>query len=136
MAHFFANFHTFIASQVFGLSFIIMSIILVARAPYYRNLIRNMKPSGGTLLLNASYMLLFSLFLISVHNLWVWEPKLIVTVFAWFLLIKAILWLAFPEAMLVYTRKIYGGAGYYIAIAIAVILGIILMSKGFHFFYE
>lgn len=125
-------FHSYILGQIFGLYLIIMAIIMLARARYYRDMIRNLKPVSGSVVFGATYGLLLGLFLITVHNHWVWEPDVIVTFLAWLILIKSILWLAYPEAMLRFAKKAYTGKSYYVIIGIAAILGILLMARGYY----
>lgn len=127
---FFDDFHSFVLAHVFGLYLIIMAIIMLARVGYYREMIRNLQPASGSVVFGAMYGLLLGLLLVTIHNHWEWRPSVIVTFLAWLILIKSILWLAFPETMLRFAKKTYAGKGYYVAIAIAAILGMLLISKG------
>ena len=130
----FGYLHTIIFSQLFGLFLVIMAVIMLSRVTYYRAMITRLTPPSGTVVFSAIYGLMLGLFLVIVHNLWPWQHPdvILVTVLSWLILIKSILWLALPEYMIRTTQKIYSGAGYYVMVAIAAVLGIFLMIQGFH----
>ena len=127
-------FHSYVLSQVFGLYLLLMAVVLLSRATYYRILVQGMPAQSPGLLTSASYGLMLGLLLVVIHNNWVWEPRVFVTLIAWFILIKSLLWLAFPEKMLVYTKKAVASPFYYVIIAVMFIMGIIMLTKGFYLF--
>jgi len=129
---FFEDFHSFIIGQILGMYLVITSIIMLARTRYYKEMINNIRPNSGSVVFASSFGLLLGLFLITIHNHWVWEPDIIVTVIAWFIVIKSVLWLAFPEAMLKFVKNTYRGAGYFVVIIIAFILGLLLLTRGYY----
>ncbi len=130
------DFHTIIFAQMFGLYLFIMAIIMLSKAQYYRTMISNVQAAGGNIVIAGAIGLMLGLFLVTVHNNWVWDSDVIITLFGWLILIKSILWLGFPECMLRCTKKVYDGPAYYIILVIVAILGIILMMKGFHAFVD
>ena len=115
-----------------GLYMIILSIILLCRVRLFRRLIAQMQVESSGLMMGANFGLILGIFLIVVHNIWVWEPRLMVTLVAWFIFIKSILWLSLPDCMLRWSKKIYAGPGYYIVTFIIAIVGIFLLTKGFY----
>jgi len=125
-------FHSFLLAQLFGLYMVIMAIILLCRVRFYRSLVAGMSAQSGGLIISASFGLMLGLFLVLIHNFWVMEPRVVITVVAWFILIKSILWLSLPEQMLVMSQKLYSGVGYYIVVLFLAIVGIFLMTKGFY----
>jgi hypothetical protein len=124
-------FHTILIEQVFGLYLLIMAIIFLSRAKYYRELARNINVSGSVFLA-SSIELMLGLFLVIIHNFWVWEPRLVVTVICWVVLVRAIIWLAFPEAMVERTKKLAAGPWYYVVSVAMAALGVYLMTTGFY----
>lgn len=127
-----ALFHSYLLAQVFGLYFIITAIILLSRVRFYRDIIYNLHAKDSAIMFGSSFALLLGLLLVIVHNFWVWEPRVVVTLIAWFILIKSVLWLSLPEGMLRWSKKMYGGAGYYVMVAVLLIVGIFLLTKGFY----
>jgi uncharacterized membrane protein len=126
--------HSYIIEQVLGLYMLIMAIIMIARADYYRKLVYDMTADKNTLFVSAMFTLIFGLILIVVHNNWIMRFDLLVTIIAWLIVIKAILWLALPEYMMGVSKKLYKDNMYYVMAVVAGIIGIILLIHGYHAF--
>lgn len=126
--------HTIVLAQIIGLYLLIIAIIMIARAGYYRELLTHLKVGSSSVTVGATLGLILGISLVIVHNIWIWESDVLITLIAWFLLIKSILWLSFPECMMNCTQKMYSGWGYYLVAAIAGIIGITLVAHGFHLF--
>jgi hypothetical protein len=130
-----ANFYSFVIAQVFGMYLVVMAIILASRGTYYRSVLADLDARRLPILSNASVWLLIGLFILLIHNFWIWQPHvLLVTILGWLIVIKSVMWLAAPESMAKMTRRCYSGAGYYIKVAIMAIYGVALLSKGFYFY--
>lgn len=129
-----AFFHTVIIEQIFGLYLLIMAIIFLSRVKFYREVVHNMKASSGSVFFSSSFGLMLGLFLVVIHNFWVWEPRVIVTILCWLVLVRAVIWLALPEKMVESTKKIAAGSGYYVVAIIMAIIGIYLMTRGFYLY--
>ena len=128
-------FHTFVLSQVFGLFFILSAVILLCRAPFYRNLISKLDIQNGAVIYPSFFGLLLGIFLVVIHNIWIMNPIGLVTVICWLILIKSILWLAFPEKMHACSTKMVASAGFYVWIIISLIIGLYLLSLRYYFVY-
>lgn len=127
-----ALFHSLIFSQILGLYLIIMAIIMMIRVDFYRHFIMNLKSGSGVIILAASFSLIAGLMLVVVHNIWVLEPQVIITLMGWLLVILAILWLSMPERMTHLSQIVYGGKGYYVIALFTAFIGILLLTKGFY----
>ena len=125
--------YSFIIAQVFGLFMVIMAVVMIGKAEYYRSLIANLASNGVVIHTCASLWLLMGLFLILIHNNWIYHPRILVTILAWLITIKSVLWLAAPELMVKWSKSLYSGAGYYVVMFVMAIFGVALMSKGFYF---
>ena len=128
--------HSFLFSQVFGLYFVIMSIILLSRADYYKALIGKLKKPGSGIVMTASLSLFIGLFLVVTHNIWTFQPRVVVTIICWLFVIKSVLWLVAPERMLRGFQKIWAGNGHYILTVSGIIIGVYMMTRGFYLFME
>lgn len=126
--------HTLFLAQAVGLYLVIIAIIMLARARYYQDLLTHIKVGSSAIVVAATLGLILGIMLVLVHNLWLWESEVLITIFAWCLLIKSILWLSFPEFMVNLTHKVYSGPGYYAVAIIAGLIGIVLMAHGFFLF--
>lgn len=129
-------FHTVVLEQIFGLYLFITAVILLSRVEFYRKVAKNMKPDSGAVCLSSSLGLLLGLFLVIIHNIWTFEPRIVVTILCWIVLIRAILWLSFPERMVALTKKTTAGSGYYVLVFIIAVIGVYLMRKGLYTPFE
>ncbi|WP_133129343.1 hypothetical protein [Legionella yabuuchiae] len=129
-----ALFHTFVLSQVFGLFLVIMAIIMVSRTKYYRDLILRLDPFDPAIAIGASFGLMLGILLVVIHNLWSWEPRVVVTILSWFILIKSVFWLSFPVKMTAWAKKVYLSPWYYVVAVVMVVVGVFLLTKGFYLY--
>ncbi|BCA96469.1 hypothetical protein TUM19329_28300 [Legionella antarctica] len=128
-------FHTFILSQVFGVYLILLAIILASRARHYKKVLKNINPNGFGILVGGSFGLLLGLFLVTIHNFWDGQFATdLLSIFLWFILIKSILILSFPEKVITLSQKLYSGKGYYVMIIIMAVIGVILMANGYYLY--
>ncbi len=128
------NLHSFLFSQVFGLYFVIMSIILISRAEYYKELVGKLKKPGAGVMVGASLSLFIGLFLVVTHNIWALQPRVVVTMICWLFVIKSVLWLSAPERMLKMAKKVWSGKRHYYVCIFMLILGVYMMARGFYIF--
>ncbi len=128
------SYHTLFYAQVMGVFLLIMAIILISRASYYRNILTHVKEGSSITLVAASYGLILGIFLVFTHNIWVLDAEVLVTIVGWIVLIKSLLWLGFPEYMAGITRRMYSGAGYYVIAVITGIIGFLLITHGFYLY--
>lgn len=129
-----AYFHSYIFAQVFGLYLIILALIMAGKTKHYRDLMLRLDPYNPAIALCASLGLLLGIFLVVVHNIWAWEPRVVITILGWFILIKSILWLGFPIKSFNFAKKLYLGPGYYVIAIILFLVGLFLLTKGFYFY--
>ncbi|WP_419418771.1 hypothetical protein ACNVED_09430 [Legionella sp. D16C41] len=125
---------SYIIEQVLGLYLLIMAIVMIARADYYRKIVREVSIDKDLIFVSAMFSLIFGLIMIVVHNIWAWRFELIATIVAWLVVIKAVLWLAIPEHMTALSKKVYKDNMYYVMAVIAGIIGIILLIHAYHAF--
>ena len=127
-------FHTFMIEQVLGLFFLVFALIIIARAPFYREMAHKMDPHSGTVFLSSLINLLLGIFLVVIHSIWVLDLRLVVTLVCWLILIRGVIWLAFPEKMVAIAKKGAASAGFYIVLFILAILGAYLLIRGFYLY--
>ncbi|RUR16118.1 hypothetical protein [Legionella septentrionalis] len=129
-------FHSVVLAQVLGLYFTVIAIILLSRKTYFQALVLEMRPDGAQMIVAAAFGFLLGLFIVVTHNIWVLEPRVLVTIIGWIILIKSLLWLALPERMVSVSKNMYSGPTYYVIAAIVLIVGLILLIKGFYFYVD
>lgn len=127
---------TLLLAKVFGLYLIIMAIVMLSKRNFVQSAIQKLNADDPIVLATSSSGLLLGLFLVALHNHWVYGLEAAITVLAWFILIKSILWLSMPRRMLQLAKSVYFGGSYYVIAAIVGIIGIILMVVGFSVHYN
>lgn len=129
-----AYLHSFILAKALGLYMIVMAIVMITRADYYKNILQHIEREKLATLSGASFGLVLGLLLISVHNLWAWQPYVVMTIVGWVLVIKSVLWMAIPEKMAKAFHEIYSGKLYYVIAILIGCLGIWILGYAvFHF---
>lgn len=126
--------HSYLLAEAFGLYFIIMSIVLLSRENYYRKLMTQTPRYPS--LLSCSLSLFISILLVLVHNLWVAEPRVIVTVVCWAFLLRNVMLIAYPEWVFGAIRKVCAGKMYYFILFVMAALGVILLLRGSVLFFS
>ncbi len=111
-----------------------MSIVILVRRDYYRRFVDNLNPESGAIVVAASFALILGLAIIAIHQIWVWEPRVLVTLIAWIIVIKSVLWLTLPEKMLYWSQRVVRGSAFYIYLAVLAVVGILLMAQGYYLF--
>jgi hypothetical protein len=85
----------------------------------------------GALLL-GTFNLLLGLFLILGHNIWRWGPPVIVTLTAWLMTLKSIVYLLFPRALgRVMPSDVRMQRAFRIAGAVMILMGVLLTYDTF-----
>ena len=126
--------HTFFLAQVLGLYMVIMAIITLQRRDLYRNILRGIDKPNLAMMMGSAMGLIIGLVLVDVHNIWVMEPHVVITIVAWIILIKSVLWLSMPERMLTLCKKISKSSWFYLQMAITGLVGAFLVGNGFFAF--
>lgn len=125
-----AYLHSFLIAKALGLYMIILSIVFILRADYYKNIMENVDNERLAVLSGSSLSLVLGLILISIHNFWAFEAYVIVTILGWLIVIKSVLWLALPIRMAQASHAVFSGKSYYVVSGIIAIIGIWLLSYG------
>lgn len=126
------HFHSVLFAQVIGLYLVVLSIIMLAKTQHYRDAILRLDPYSPSIFLAAAAALMLGCFMIVVHNNWVMEYRVVITIIGWVIFVKSILWLSFPSMMFGLSKKVYLGPMYYVMIFTLFIVGVFLVTKGFY----
>ena len=123
--------HSIVIAQTMGLFFIIMAVIMLTKADYYRTLMSKLNADSGYISLSATFALLWGLLIISIHSIWADRYEILITGVAWLIIVKSVLWLALPDWMLRVSKKMYAGASYYWLSTLVGIAGVLLLSHSY-----
>ncbi len=122
--------HSFMIAKILGLWMVILSITMLAKREYFRVLVRAFDEEKVAHFVFASMLTFLGIALVSFHSYWVLNQLLIVTIACWLILLKGILWLAFPEWLTRASQKIVNSPWYWVGAIITLIYGVVLLSYG------
>ena len=86
-------------SRIIGPVFFILSLIIMFDKKRVDEAIKSLQEITGLQLIVGMVNLLLGLIIISFYNVWAWNWGLLVTVFAWFAVLRGVLILLFPKAV-------------------------------------
>ena len=122
--------HVCLLKEAIGIYLIIAAIVMTTRVNSYKKLLAELSADNFAVVLASYIGLMFGIFLVLSHNVWVLNVEVLLTLIAWFVLIKSLLWISFPECMLCYTKKLYSGCWYYVSALVVAAVGILLLAEG------
>lgn len=119
-------------AQFIGSLLIILSIYTFFKHEHFRAALEEVEESAALQFSWAYWFVFWGLFLIIVHQFWVWDWPVLITIIGWFLFIAGLLRLFFPETLFKRVLQILEGSTSYVTAAIWLIVGLLLAWWGFH----
>ncbi len=119
-------------SKVIGLYLIIISAAMLANMPSFFNHVHSLVTNPSLMFVTGFFTLILGLLMIVSHNIWQWNWRVIITISAWLVLLKALSLILFPEfvdhmtALFVSNQSLAYGAA-----SLDFILGLLLAYLGF-----
>jgi len=119
-------------AKIFGLVYIAVGLGMLINRAYYRKVLTDMATSSALLMYGGAAALVVGLVMVLNHNLWAGGWEIIITIIAWLALLKGVLLLLAPKAMIGLTKMITKNESVFVLWAVlALILGLILGYFGF-----
>jgi hypothetical protein len=119
-------------AKVFGLVYLVLALGMLINRAHYRKVFDDMVANGAMTIYGGAMALAAGVFLVSFHNIWIGGWEVIITLFAWAALIKGVLLLLAPKAMLSLTKMLTKNDSVFVLWgACALILGLVLCYFGF-----
>lgn len=122
-------------AKFLGVYLVLLGILLIFRQKNIIEIVNDTMKSSSLLFMSAILTLLLGILLILLHNLWVADWRVLVTILAWMIFIKGIIRLYFPEFVRSKIKKIKGKKIIFITGWVSLVLGLFLVYHGFVFFY-
>jgi hypothetical protein len=123
-------------ARLMGLYMLIFAAILILRKNEVMVSIKEMLSARGYQLLAGFFSLLAGLAIAIGHPIWEANWRVIITILGYLAILKGVMRIGFPKESLVYEQEMLRNpVGYWIILAILVVLGIILTYFGFSLTY-
>lgn len=129
-------FQSYVFANFLGLYLLILGLVIMTRYEYYTALLRSVKLTPFNMLVTGMLTIFFGLFLIEHHNVWILKPRLLLTLLSWWILLKGLVIILFPEAMIelyyrwINPKRVLGGAIF------CIILGAFMVFDGARLLYH
>lgn len=119
-------------ARIFGLVYVTVGLGILLNRTYYQKLFNDWWQNYAALYLGGFMALVAGLVIVTYHNIWVASWVVLVTVIGWLALIKGILLLVFPSAMLRFTQMLVSKPRFLpIEGIVALVIGLFLSYHGF-----
>ena len=123
---------TLILAKLFGFYFIIIGTALVLNQAWYQKAIHDIGNNNGQTLLTGIITLILGLIAVALHNVWVYDWEVWITLLCWLLLIKGIIRTMFPSYFQHMAKKIRLTTHFINSISIVLMtIGLLLLYKAF-----
>ena len=118
-------------AKVFGMLYTVAGLGMLINRAYYRKLVDKFATDNMLAFYGGSAALVTGMFMINFHNLWTgWE--VIITLIGWLALIKGVLLILAPKAMLGMAKMFTKNDSVFVLWSVvALILGLVLCYFGF-----
>lgn len=123
-------FQSYVFANFLGLYLLILGLVLVARYEYYTILLRSVKLTPYNMFITGFLTIFFGLFLIEHHNVWVLKPRLLLTLLSWWILLKGLIVVLFPELMIDFYYRWMTPRRVFFTAIFFIILGFIMVFDG------
>ncbi len=119
-------------AKIFGLLYIAVGLGMLINRAYYRKVLTDMTTNSALVMYGGAAAIVVGLVMVLNHNLWAGGWEIIITIIAWLALLKGILLLLAPKAMLGLTKMLTKNESVFVLWAVlALILGLVLGYFGF-----
>ena len=87
---------TIILAKIFGLYFIALGLAFILNPDHFKGMYQQVRKDENFLLIGGVFALLIGIVIISIHNIWIFNWSVILTILGWWSLIKGFALLAYP----------------------------------------
>lgn len=114
-------------TKFFGWYLVIVSPAMYLRHHHLTKMTEELTRSPALMIITGIYTTILGLFLVLLHNIWALNIAVIITIFAWLVLLKGIMLLYFPDKLIAISRPIMNKVAIQFIAAIYFIIGILLL---------
>ncbi len=121
-----------VLAKVFGLLYLVVGLGMLINRAYYRKVMTDFTTNYSLAFYGGAVALVAGLFMVLFHNLWVGGWEVLITILAWIALVKGVLLLLAPKAMMGLAQMFTKNDNLFVLWGVlVVILGLVLGYFGF-----
>lgn len=118
--------------QIFSVVYVVVGIGMIVNPAFYRKMFSDFIENGGVLYMGGIMALVVGVLLVIFHNTWTKDWSVIITIIGWMALIKGVVILILPKAMISLARSILQSNAFMkIEAVIAIVVGVLFAYLGF-----
>lgn len=118
-------------AKFIGLVYLILGVALLLRKKEYIKLIKEFLKHDSLVMISGAIRLTLGIALVLVHNLWVNDWRVLITLLAWLTLASGIVRLTYPELTETLGEKVLKAKAYYWLVLLVAVIGAYLTYFGF-----
>lgn len=123
------NMSVFLA-RLFAFYILIMVTAMITRKDHFKAFVEDFMQSDGLVTVCAAFTIIFGLVLVLLHNHWVHDWRLLVTIICWWTLLKGCILLFFPTPFSDKARTVLeSNSPYYATVVINLVIAFFLLWK-------
>lgn len=119
-------------AKAFGLYLVIVSIACIFNYERLQPAVNSLVKNDAMLMLAAFLSLILGIILVLVHNVWVRDWPVLITLLAWLTLIQGIVRFYFPAIVQKMTLSLQSKRSYLLMGVISFLIGLFLLYHGFY----
>ena len=104
---------------------------MLANPKFVKNVLNELEKNTLGTFIGGVVSLMIGYFLVTTHNVWVWNGSLIITVIGWLALVKGLALLVHPQTTLRFYKKILNKTFVDFAIWFIILLGVVSLYFGY-----
>lgn len=118
-------------ARILGIYMVMVIVAMFLQKERFRHLPEAIAGNPALAMTLAVFTLSIGLVMVTLHNLWVADWRVVITLMAWLTLIKGAAWLYIPREMTKIAKSTYKGKSLDITGTLSLLLGLFLIYKGF-----
>ncbi|HUX80458.1 MAG TPA: hypothetical protein VMW10_12060 [Alphaproteobacteria bacterium] len=119
-------------AKAIGLYYVIVSLGMILNGARIKTLMIEIMNSPGLLFVTGFFALIIGVLLVTSHNIWVSDWRILITLLGWGALLKGIMIVTVPQLMIETSKKwIQNNISYYATMCFVFLVGVFLLYHGY-----
>ncbi|OJW52658.1 MAG: hypothetical protein BGO67_09325 [Alphaproteobacteria bacterium 41-28] len=119
-------------AKAIGLYYVIISLGMILNGGRIKALLMEIMNNSALLFITGFFALILGILLVTSHNIWVADWRVLITLLGWGALLKGIMLVTLPQLMIEASKKwVQNTISYYITMCVVFLIGIFLLYHGY-----
>jgi len=120
-----------VLAKIIGIYFLVVGLSLLINKQFFKDMVKNLATDNTAMLIIAFITLILGSLLVIIHNIWVLDWRLIITIFSWMTFVAGIIRMLFPTRLMKLAGTFSSGHYFSVVAIFSIVMGIILLYFGF-----